>query len=351
MQPNDHARSRPDQTSVDVSNINQAPSTQDLEPCTASDSSQVFEALTPATPQHLNALRSSPESSRQAPQTHRPPPHTYRNRSVPSCPPSKVLHVDPTEEPSTWIPRADSGTPYPCTTSHINLLRDRQRKSCTQSGQLTLEEALARFVHFSFAPLHTKEQLDALQRLQDLKHLTCEPDVIFKIFDDFDTVFFDGQLHGNVCLEYFETFLGGEACTNGADEWSNRVSILLNVLSFTLGDATLHDVITNLMHEMVHAYLRVLCEPHADDSSDKFGHGYVFWVCIDALEYKLGGAGYANFENGMERLETEEGRAWVKEGHFKWSCGDDSAWIVHCLPKRPQWVRDALENREGKTNS
>lgn len=157
---------------------------------------------------------------------------------------------------------AERGTPYPCTQAVIDELQDTQLHPRTEPDtHMSMGEATRRLenAHRSGNPLNAGQKA-ALQRLQDLEKVgKYGPDIVFKIFNDLDTLLFHGALNGNVYLRWSSTdeFIRqngyGEASgrTSQPGFVAMRVGIQLNEGVLQLSTTRLRDVISTLVHECI----------------------------------------------------------------------------------------------------
>lgn len=132
---------------------------------------------------------------------------------------------------------------------------------------------------FSDRSKWTTEQRQAGNRLAAAGNTTTwDGLIIFTLFPDIDTLFFRGMLAGNVYMMWGDhqeicnpikmpgrvgtTF----AARGGARGYPTRkVTILLDNVVLCMKTSEIGDVLQFLVHEMVHAYFRVLCNDAIDD--------------------------------------------------------------------------------------
>ena len=153
--------------------------------------------------------------------------------------------------------------------------------------------------------------IDELKRLQF--HIVVNNfNLLYKVFNDIDTLFFGSHLHGNVYLtdSIFSYICGGENVyilgrTHPRGARARRVAIEFNQLYLRKNIETysldrtltwhLRDTLSTLLHEMVHAYMLVRCgsfytdicvEPH-----DDVAHGVNFRRCMTAIQARLDAMG------------------------------------------------------------
>ena len=161
-------------------------------------------------------------------------------------------------------------------------------------------------------------QKAAVKRLNDLREAKrWGPDIIFKIFNDLDLLLFRGKLRGNVYLRWDNTS-GPESKTLGSTLYSkitnNRCRITMGFANATKATVGLRDVLSTLIHEMVHAYLMILTrddEGPSDKATD--GHGNSFIKCSKAVMKRLG----PGFKDIIESPGYDSRRQWDPQ----WSSG------------------------------
>ena len=130
---------------------------------------------------------------------------------------------------------------------------------------MSMGEATRRLehAHRPGKPLNAGQEA-ALQRLQDLEKVgKYGPDIVFKMFNDIDTLLFQGVLRGNVYLRWSSddalTSLVGmkslalcfAGLTSSAGYHAKRVSVQLNEDMMQLSTIRLRDVIGTLVHECI----------------------------------------------------------------------------------------------------
>ena len=220
---------------------------------------------------------------------------------------------------------ADRGTPYPCTQAELDILQDQRRKPVHRGPYISRHEAAERLqqAHDPHTPL-TDAQKAALKRLNDLQQLRrWGPDIISKMFNDLDLLLFRGKLRGNVYLRWNDhdknLNAGGKALawTVRARGISPRVAIEMGVFSATLPTVGLRDILSTLVHEMVHAYLLSLTD-NDEGPSDKEtgGHGNCFHKCAGAVMMRLGGK-----EGGFKEIRGCPDIFGRRPGARKWKSG------------------------------
>lgn len=197
---------------------------------------------------------------------------------------------------------ADQGTPYPCRQAEIDVLQDRHVKRVQHSHYIDRHEATSLLQQAHKGPL-SDAQKAAVKRLNDLQAAhRWGPDIIFKIFNDLDLLLFRGKLKGNVYLRWdkqSDEMNGPDSRCLGVTSYAIggdcRCKLELSLTNATLATVGLRDVLSTLVHEMVHAYL--LVETDADRGySDEMtqGHGHSFNKCAKAVLKRLG-AGFKDF--------------------------------------------------------
>lgn len=167
---------------------------------------------------------------------------------------------------------AERGTTYPCAQAAIDELQDTQLRPRTEPDtHMSMGEATRRLenAHRPGNPLDAGQKA-ALQRLQDLEKVgKYGPDIVFKIFNDLDTLLFHGALNGNVYLRWSST--DELIRQNGYGKASGRMSepgfiakrvgIQLNKDILQLSTTRLRDAIATLVHECIvsHPWPILLC--------------------------------------------------------------------------------------------
>lgn len=157
---------------------------------------------------------------------------------------------------------AERGTPYPCTQAAIDKLQDTRLRPRTEpDAHMSMGEATRRLenAHRPGTSLDAFQNA-ALQRLQDLEKVgKYGSDIVFKIFNDLDTLLFQGVLNGNVYLrwssadEFISQNGNGEAAGRMSKPGfiSRRVGIQLNEDILQLSTTRLRDAISTLVHECI----------------------------------------------------------------------------------------------------
>ena len=121
---------------------------------------------------------------------------------------------------------------------------------------MSMDEATRRLedAHRPGTPLNAR-QAAALRRLQDLEKVgKYGPDIVFKIFNDLDTLLFQGVLNGNVYLCWMSEAVtplsaGCAGITWSAGSRARRISMELNEDILQRSTTRLRDVISTLVHE------------------------------------------------------------------------------------------------------
>ncbi|KAI9679229.1 MAG: hypothetical protein M1817_005248 [Caeruleum heppii] len=198
-----------------------------------------------------------------------------------------------------YIPAyADRGTPYRVRQQELNDLEDPNGRRQFGGPYLSMNEA-ARMMEEIGASALTPAQHAAVDRLQALEQVgSYGGDIIFKTFNDLDLVFFRGSLRGNVNLAWTDIGPHDRDRSAGVTRDSRppqRVRIELNEFVLKIPRAGLRDVWATLLHEMVHAYLMVVCGPRMEsDDAPRPGqrpvprHGQYFSRSLKAVRHRLG---------------------------------------------------------------
>jgi len=216
------------------------------------------------------------------------------------------FHPHPPDKPIS----AAAGTPYPTPQSEIDILQDRTRARAT-NPYLSIGRATGSLEKFHRRPRNPREE-EALERLEDLQHATDHfgKDVVFKVFDDIDTVFFAGKLSQNVHLSWADCPGGrraphaaGVTCATGLE--ARRVAIQLDNKILQLPTTRLRDVWAVLIHEMVHAFLRVVAIDPSDWDDPDPGHGRHFRRCMAAVQKGLGGKEFIELDVCHDLLDRD----------------------------------------------
>ena len=236
-------------------------------------------------------------------------------------------------ELSCLAPDPATGTPYPLTGNLESvwsgptwidfLMYDHRRKAKT--GVFDRAEDASRHLHTLWDdPLKTmsrarnEEIQGAVQRLGVLQELresgNWGPDIVFKAFHDLDLALFGGALRGMCKIRWITSaqfkvlhplvsgVLGcseahyirhGRVAIPGEDDAVNEckcwsVSILLNRTAHFLrpmldGKSRWTRMWATLVHEMVHAYLRLSLKPTERERSHKVN----FQICLRAVNRRL----------------------------------------------------------------
>ena len=210
---------------------------------------------------------------------------------------------------------ADRGTTYPCKQAEIDVLQDRRAKRIHHRHYIDRIEATRLLQKAHDGPL-SDAQKAAVKRLNDLQEAQrWEPDTIFKIFNDLDLLLFRGKLKGNVYLRWdgHSKIMNGPNCrclgmTTYSPYDDSRCEIRLSLTLSTLATVGLRDVLSTLVHEMVHAYLGVVANGDEGVSDmHTAGHGNSFNRCARAVLKRLG-PGFKDIigcENLWQRRKTD----------------------------------------------
>lgn len=190
------------------------------------------------------------------------------------------------------------GTPYDCLQSHIDdceFLPDKR-----PHGKRSPDRATNELVFFLDPDASISSKVwDSIERLQEGLTRDWKPDLIIKAFYDLDVVFFDGKLHGLTTLNWRsfqwwnEAFssLDGYRRIEGRTKYlgNGKVAIDLNAWTILLDNPNAKKSIWNVvLHEMIHAYLCVMCGDITPDSYDRSrgwtdGHGWNFRHLIHSV--------------------------------------------------------------------
>lgn len=153
---------------------------------------------------------------------------------------------------------AEHGTPYSCTQATIDKLQDMNLLPRTYPDiHMSIGEATRRLesAHRPGKSLNSGQKA-ALKRLQDLEKVgKYGPDIVLKIFNDLDTLLFQGVLNGNIYLCWSSDDAFGASGTAGSlsrpGRIAKRAAISLNKDILQLSTTRLRDVISTLVHECV----------------------------------------------------------------------------------------------------
>jgi hypothetical protein len=181
----------------------------------------------------------------------------------------------------------NTGFRYPCSQEDIDDLQDRTSLPRNHGDELVnvytaveeLKDSLQGYRGYDHI---TKAALVRLRGLEeDFPSLITYPDMVLKIFHDLDLILFDKSLAGNVYLRVKCGMAGtyGDCCPRG--KWSKRVCITINSHNFVYPldrngkripgkpRSTYKDLILTLIHEMIHAFLLVVCGFLEEEKADK----------------------------------------------------------------------------------
>ena len=145
--------------------------------------------------------------------------------------------------------------------AEIDELQDKNllRRTTPDTG-MTMGEATCRLENaHRHGKLLNAAQEAALQRLQGLEQAEkYGPDIVFKVFNDLDTLLFQGVLKGNVRLGWVsdDVFARGGSSLSSGRTWppetlAKRVGIELNEDILQLSTTRLRDMISTFVHECV----------------------------------------------------------------------------------------------------
>ena len=142
----------------------------------------------------------------------------------------------------------------------------------------------------------TQAYLDALLRFEEARKVdNPEWDLVTKVFNDVDTLFFHGELKGRVQLEWMDIAgtLGLPHCglttTPGVNVHTSPRGVQLRLsTSYDWARAARQAAFAMLIHEMLHAYFGIKCgwrcaEPVWEPGADAF-HGLWFMTAAKELE-------------------------------------------------------------------
>lgn len=117
------------------------------------------------------------------------------------------------------------------------------------------------------------------------------PDIVFKVFNDLDIMFFNGVLYHRIYLRWVEHTPRGEiAETRGPIPFVRpRTRMTLYWDSIRGAHATLSTLLGHLLHEMLHAYLMILTRGDDEEGGRHEYHGSCFRKCADAIARTFNG--------------------------------------------------------------
>lgn len=176
------------------------------------------------------------------------------------------------------------------------MLQDRYAYNTAHHHYVNRFEATSLLQQANDGPL-SDAQKAAVQRLNDMQTAPrWGLDTIFKIFNDLDLLLFRRKLKGNVYLRWDnedEDMNGPDSSCLGITTYFGphgpRCRIELSMYHSTLATVGLRDVLSTLVHEMVHAYLVVVTNQDAGDSDRRTAmHGNSFNKCGKAVLKRLG---------------------------------------------------------------
>ncbi|KAI9696329.1 MAG: hypothetical protein M1820_008171 [Bogoriella megaspora] len=200
---------------------------------------------------------------------------------------------------------AAGGILYTIPRTELAVLQDPQLRRGNQHfrpspwrGLLSLEEAARQLVvsvsQHARSGRRIRESLDdAMDRIEAYlftfgESTSWEPDIVFKMFNDLDRVFFRGVLYHRVYLRWLNISLDGNiAITDPPLPFVRpRVRITLYLQPMKEEGATLYGVLGHLLHEMLHAYLMTLTHGHDSERGYEY-HGPHFQECARAIERRF----------------------------------------------------------------
>ncbi|KAI9795414.1 MAG: hypothetical protein M1835_005835 [Candelina submexicana] len=199
----------------------------------------------------------------------------------------------------------DRGTPYAVTQKEIDEIQDPNRFPRWTGRCISQRRATQRLVDAHAHGVHLDhDQLAAMDRLQGLGNLNrWGSDIAIKAFNDLDKIFFMGTLRGNVYLRWSDKFntTAGRwlGVTHPPSDELPRIMIQLSTTTLKSRVCSLRDVWATLIHEMIHAYFRLMVAPqnlYDEDPRTPPGHGPCFQACLNALQSRIGNPKYIKLE-------------------------------------------------------
>ncbi|KAI9703855.1 MAG: hypothetical protein M1836_007627 [Candelina mexicana] len=199
----------------------------------------------------------------------------------------------------------DRGTPYAVTQKEIDEIQDPNRFPRWTGRCISQRRATQQLVDAHSHGVHLDhDQLAAMDRLQGLGNLNrWGSDIAIKAFNDLDKIFFMGTLRGNVYLRWSDKFDTTAAAwlgvTQPPSDASPRIMIQLSTTTLKSRLCSLRDVWATLLHEMIHAYLRLMVSPenlYDEDPRMPPGHGPCFQACLNALQSRIGNPKYIKLD-------------------------------------------------------
>ena len=187
-------------------------------------------------------------------------------------------------------------------------------------------------------------QKSAYERLRALGELDrWQPDILFKIFLDLDTLLFTGILKHNValrwCVEPHTSAVGYTSYVGRRFQGvpAQRTAISINVPFIVSKEYSIHDVTTVLIHEMCHAILMVCCADSVQKkkqqldvatvdrmlSSSDISHALAFEQVMATVQGRLGLTRFAcmtkggNDFRGTVSKASALGKYWKVAGGFR----------------------------------
>ncbi len=203
---------------------------------------------------------------------------------------------------------ASQGTPYPVSQDEIDVLQDPTLYP-RREPYLSLSAATRKLEEFLHQPRGPKER-EALRRLRDLEYATGRfgRDIVFKVFNDIDTVFFAGKLYHNVLLTW------GHCSTDDTigETWPpspphRRVRIVLDYRLLTKPTSRLREGWSTLIHEMVHAFHLVKCTDCLESDDPDPTHGRHFVRCLGAVRNSLRGESFIKLSPDHDLCGSDSG--------------------------------------------
>ena len=173
----------------------------------------------------------------------------------------------------------------------------------------------------------SKAQISALDRLQKLGQRShWGADILLKVFHDIDTLLFHGALKENSTVRWMVDpfqLIGGHTT-------EKKREISLNIVHVASSRTSIHEAISLLIHEGVHAYLslfcgRVLCMEKMRPNFHK--HGEIFIDAMEAVQLRLGPTRYC---------------------HLKVHGGEPGGEVLVGSPLYEQWERKAGFRLDGE---
>ncbi|KAF2239848.1 hypothetical protein EV356DRAFT_527710 [Viridothelium virens] len=193
------------------------------------------------------------------------------------------------------------GMPYPILQSELEILQNRHLQRGMKAfrplplRRKPLREATEEFL----AKMNNKRWLrkyvqvsfdDTSSRIHQLLWnfgycISRNPDIIFRVFNDLDIMFFEGVLYHRVYLRWEEQSPSGDiAETKGPlPVVRPRIRMKLYWNSIRRKHTTLLTLLGHLIHEMLHAYLMIRTGGSDEEGGHREYHGPCFRRCAHAI--------------------------------------------------------------------